>query len=336
MRKVDGLVIVLLGSACLLSACGGGSSSSGGAVASVPVAPAPVVDPSPPYDSFVNPVAKLFKSQIVEVSSTTHADSYTINRNSSGRSVGYDNGGMTIDYRPDEGVYTVSDGNYSTNFTQADKAVDGTPSHPVNYTRYWKEVPSSIVNRDAYDALYLYDKTNQKLSYANIAVWARTRTGTVTPDPSSGFTNIGRFTYGIIGYETLASDMPRTGVAFYSVTATGVHAQDGDRDLPTSDPNYGYSGIIQPAVSLQADFAAGTVTTRIHLNRYARPNPQLDGKGTIGAGTSRFAGVLTSSDPDLKGSFEGGFYGPKAAEIGFTFIATDSRGVTVGAAAGKK
>jgi len=240
MRKVDGLVIVLLGSACLLSACGGGSS--GGAVASVPVAPAPVVDPSPPYDSFANPVAKIFKSQTVEVSKTSHDDSNKIYRNSSGRSVSYDSVGMTIDYRPDEGVYTVSDGNYSSKFTDFNKQVDPTPSSPDNYTSYLKEVPSSIVQKQAYDALIIYDKTNPKLSYANIAVWSRTRAGTVTPDPSSGFTDISRIAYGIIGYETLASDMPRTGLVSYSLTATGIYAQDGDSGLLSSDPNYGYFG----------------------------------------------------------------------------------------------
>jgi hypothetical protein len=120
----------------------------------------------------------------------------------------------------------------------------------------------------------------------------------------------------LTGTETIAGDAPRTGSATYRGIVDGQ----------------GTGRLLGSTGSLTADFAAGTVTTSLSLqtardfdgNPATPLNGSLTGIGAIGAGTSHFGGDLkgTLNGAEAKGTFLGGFYGPKAAEAGYAFSAS--------------
>ena len=321
--------LALAGSACLLSSCGGGGS--GGGVASTPIPPPP--PPSPAYSSLMNPVASIFHTSSTQESIRRYANDWNsvreLNASSSPVSTG-----ITVDYQPANGKYILSDGSSTVEF---DQSHGGTPSYPGGPISYVKPIPSSVVGETDYEHLFIYnDKQPQfTTTYSSIIWWASNRVGTVNPTPSSGLATRYTNRFATIGYETVSSDIPRTGFAGYNGLMVGVYTKNGDISLPPTDPNRGYVASIQGNAIIDVNFATGSVSPRMDIYITDVPTANVTGAGTIGAGTSRFSGTLISANPNTNGTFQGGFYGPRAVEIGYDFLLNHEGGVVTGAVVGK-
>jgi hypothetical protein len=146
------------------------------------------------------------------------------------------------------------------------------------------------------------------LTYLSFGSWSH-------DDSTSG---VSRDTYFLFGSPTVASDMPVSGTASYS---TFVNA-----NIVSIIPGNGES-LLKGSATFTADFGKGTVDTALTLplENFGSPNSKYDGSGTISG--SQFAGDFTTSDDPTfnNGKFAGGFFGPGAKEMGYTF--TLSRGV---------
>ena len=137
-------------------------------------------------------------------------------------------------------------------------------------------------------------------------------------------------TIGVVGLPTDAADMPATGAANYSGTAS-VTIQD---DTAVYD--------LDGTASVEADFAGGSVTTALtdlSGTETVGLNPPddvtdladiaIDGSAITGATFAGGTPALASDTlADLSGlettSLDGGFYGPEADEVGAVFVIDDS------------
>lgn len=140
-----------------------------------------------------------------------------------------------------------------------------------------------------------------QLHYLSYGVWRR---GTDQPDQNS-------VTYFLFGTPTPNTDMPRTGTANYALTASG-HRTGG-------------AGAIGGRGSLTANFGSGQLATQLALfapmlGAYEMPLANIEGTGAITGSGPFFEGALTSSNSQFKGDFKGSFFGPNAAEAGYTFM----------------
>ena len=119
----------------------------------------------------------------------------------------------------------------------------------------------------------------------------------------------------LFGTPTLGADVPRSGTATYAMQGFASGLLSGFEDV------YG---------TLTADFATGTVQNTFMIYNYSGASLgsiyHASGSGSIAAGTPFFSGSLTDADHALTGSFNGGFFGPSAAEAGFTFALSGTEG----------
>jgi hypothetical protein len=142
--------------------------------------------------------------------------------------------------------------------------------------------------------------------------------------------------YHLFGYPTVTSDMPTSGTATYSAAVFGDITSQAQNDPITSFTGSG---------TFTANFGSGTVSTTLTLP-IAFPgstSSTYSGGGAISA--NEFAGQFTSSnDPHFsKGDFAGGFFGPRAQEMGYAFdiyrydmTSPDPQSFVVGAVVGTK
>jgi hypothetical protein len=209
---------------------------------------------------------------------------------------------LTVNYDPAAGTYSLS--SLQTSFASADASIG---QEPANFSYFEKQQTSLVVLKDS--------PSNSRivLNYLSYGLWSKSVASVVSSDGTPSYTPWAGGAF-LLGTETLASDMPRTG----SVTYQGI-VDNSDQSL------LGSTG------SLAANFATGTVTTTLSLrsNLPADLAPvtgrigMLSGSGTIGAATSHFSGDLTGTlnGVDARGSFLGSFFGPNAAEAGYAFSA---------------
>jgi len=111
--------------------------------------------------------------------------------------------------------------------------------------------------------------------------------------------------YFLFGFPTAAADMPTSGAATYKTMFAANYVDFYERT----------QGDIDGTADFSIDFGTGKVATDL-----AMLNHTYSGSGAITA-FSQFAGNFdTSSDPNFSGGgFDGGFYGPAAKEMGYTF-----------------
>lgn len=299
---------------CLIAtACGGG-----GDVASTPPSPAP---PSPPiYDSFVG------LNKNVDLPTTSAATSYTDTgtvRNSVSRDTkgAFGDGNVVIAYNATSQSYTIRDGVRSTSFLPADK--DATPSLGNGQFDTFSRNDSSG-NLVDYLALYRSGSANTasvQLSYLKFAVSFHRD---ISNASSGNATIANRLVLAIGGFQTLASDMPSTGQASYAtfLYAVGIG----------SDTNRAVTGDAQ----LTANFASGSVATSLALRDSASQSiGDFSGTAPFDSSGIHFAGNLTNN-MGTQGTFSGGFFGPQAAEAGYTFRVQTTLGTVDGGVVGRK
>lgn len=131
------------------------------------------------------------------------------------------------------------------------------------------------------------------------------------------------------GVPTIASDVPKTGTATYTVETGATVLSNGVQytALPTSGSTATFS----------ANFATGAITTSVLL-----AGAPVAGGAVQNFGTFNGTGTITSGGPGFTGTFagttgagfSGAFFGPQALEVayGYNFISgtTQAFGVTYG------
>ncbi|MFP5330355.1 MAG: transferrin-binding protein-like solute binding protein [Alphaproteobacteria bacterium] len=205
---------------------------------------------------------------------------------------------VIFSYDAATGKYTISSSSASASFDASGGSRAGqfdkytlTSGTTTDELRLFRNVASSTY-------------TGLRLSYLSYGIWSH----------SDSQTGERELVYFLFGTPTATSDMPRTGSASYNTAVSG-----NIRDIkPTTDGVTEYA--VGGSATFTADFAAGTVGTELTLVR--SDNLALgtySGTGTISA--NQFTGIFSSTNPYFQsGSFMGGFFGPAASEMGYTFF----------------
>lgn len=130
------------------------------------------------------------------------------------------------------------------------------------------------------------------------------------------------------GVQTLASDLPITGIASYNGVMVGIASEAGSPQISTDTSVAGL-------FAATADFTAATVTTDFEFaitGPFVDTFVDLSGTVPITAAASSFGGTvpgistnfITGLQASSPATVEGGFFGPGAAEIGGTVAGTAS------------
>lgn len=223
----------------------------------------------------------------------------------------YDNspaGTATITVTPDyeKGTYTISNLWGSAAFAGVQAQQTPEPGKTVIHL-------DSASGTSPYNRLTLFNNlvagrgTNEptlQFRYLSFGQWVRR-------DSDSSGALRQRYATVLYGAPTALADMPRTGSASYGLWVTGAMAISNGYSL-------GGDG------TLDANFATGRLTTRLNLTGDGSLGAvvsvgRFDGTASLGGSGAGFQGQLTSSSSALTGNFTGSFYGPDAAEVGYTF-----------------
>lgn len=157
------------------------------------------------------------------------------------------------------------------------------------------------------------------LNYMVFGSWSHTE----------GANTIGRLAVG--GQPTIATDMPRTGSATYSVSTGGGAVQGGTiyslngNSSATFSANFGNNSVATSLTLGGTTGALGTTVTQLGT---------FNGTGTISATGPGFTGTLSGNNAN--GVFSGAFFGPQAAEVGYDWVLSGSNFGAVGAVVGAK
>ena len=307
---------------CTLAACGGGGG--GGGISSTPTPPPPQSQPAGPVYSSFTP---LQGQKTIEMSGGTHRQVTTASGpGPTSTTYGtFENSNLWIAYDEATNTYTVSHGGGQRSFGPSTVVSDVLGPSFQSY---------GIVNSDAgwSESLNIYRPNgggptsvgeNPTLTYTTLVAWTRYERLAAGPNSDTELTIM----WGVGGFETVASDMPRTGEARYNGIVVGHYASGTRTDW-----------VLSGWAKLTANFGGGTVLADLGLSIPGQSTLLLDGSGLITG--SRFAGTLTGgfalAEPTFKGPFEGAFFGPQAAEFGLSFSVGDGAGSNViGVAAGK-
>ncbi|TGX54014.1 hypothetical protein E5A73_07750 [Sphingomonas gei] len=146
-----------------------------------------------------------------------------------------------------------------------------------------------------------------------------------------------RITTSVFGYQTVLTDMPKTGTQVYTSSVVGrlVGVEAGGNQIAR----------VGGTVTVSVNFSTGLVDLTFNLNR----TPESGGataafgtftaQGAIPVGQNQFNGSFTNS-ATLSGTLSGGFFGSQGKEVGIAFAASGTVGGgtqrLVGVVVGKK
>jgi hypothetical protein len=284
----------------MLAGCGGGGSS--GPVNSTP---------TPPGASYTK-VADMTGNRTYQ----TAGVQYNVNTAAPGISggVGQNFGsGVTVAYTETAGTYqlTAPDGT-----TVTVGLPDRQPGSTDTNATYQKTTGTTQ------DRINLVIPTSSSitLSYMVVGTWGRVDTAT-----GLGVTRIA-----VGGSPTLASDVPRTGSANYTIGIGGSAALNGViHNLPGNSTG-----------TFSANFGSNTVQTTLNLGGTpigggaVQSFGAFSGSGTISSSGPGFSGTLTGTLAN--GLYSGAFFGPQAAEVGFGYYLNGATFSASGAVLGAK
>jgi hypothetical protein len=282
-------IALALGTACL-AGCG----DSGGGVVSTPV----------PVALFPLNAANTFQTITGTLAYTGTVGPQTV-VNSGGNAVASANGvngrdaTVTFSYDPSSSSYTVTGGGSTASFSAANATT------ATGYASAFAATSGTVSN-----TLLLYGNATPtapateapvQLTYTSFGFFTHT-------DSTSQQTSN---TYFLFGQPTGSTAMPTTGTATYTTTLSASMLQYGTVASQLSR--------LGGTASFSADFASGSVSTAIDLQTAGGfALGSFSGTGTISS--DQFKGSLTSTDSQfLGGGFAGGFNGPTAREMGYTF-----------------
>lgn len=135
--------------------------------------------------------------------------------------------------------------------------------------------------------------------------------------PADGFPGDEVLGATVWGKLTPPGEIPATGTANYSSSIVGWLLRQNQIEQ------------LRGGFNVNVDFASGAITSAVDADIVVfdvNGEPlladltEMTGTGQIVEGANHFRGTLRGvNDPGLEGAFQGGFYGPDAAEIGGTF-----------------
>lgn len=315
LRTVPSVLVILL------TACGGGSGSE---VAFIPPPPPPPGTPTPPPSGgtfswdYAVPVAGARMGVTVNLATGATTGASILGAAS------YDQ----IRVQENRGEYAVWSGHSKWDydipiFATADrgaKPTSGDETNNFDYYRYDSGGQSFELQ------LLRKSATNSRIQLSYLTYGLYSEAG--GPQTARQF-NTGVF---VLGQETAAASMPRTGTGSYSGIVDGYASVGGS----------GYR-LLGSTGTLSANFASGTIATTLSLQGNSdfltgtlgsvHPFGTLDGGGTIASGTSHYSGNLSGFG--MSGQFAGGFFGPTANETGYSFSASGGSDVITGVFVGK-
>lgn len=146
-------------------------------------------------------------------------------------------------------------------------------------------------------------------NYAALGAW-------LIPAAANG-QNVDIYGATVFGKRTPASEVPRTGTATYVASIVGWLTRLGNVEELRGDVSLGVNfGTREIDVNIDADI----VVPGADGNSVFSDIATLEGTAFIASGSSRFGGSLIGDvDPSIRGSIDGSFFGPNAAEVGGTF-----------------
>lgn len=312
--------------ACFLSACGGGGVQSVNSTPTPTATPAstptstPTPTPTPTPTSGTNStLTNLQFSQSFEALGAVNRFTAATSNGATSNRQPQTNGSVQVRYDASTGSYTIANGQLpETSFTSADRSTTDSTSIISTYSK---------TSGTRSDNLALFNpgtgNTKLALTYASYGGWQSTNATGASTDVATTF-----FVYGI---KTAPGDLPTTGMASYKTTLDGLFA--GDSGVYT----------LGGASAIVADFATGTIdfsmtpVGRNIVDGTSKDFGAILGSGTIGSGTSAFAG--TSDAASMNGysaTLRGQFFGPQAAEVGSTFLLSGADGRGSGVIVGRK
>lgn len=308
LTKYSLIAVVLL-----LSACGGGG---GGGISSTP---APTPTPSPTYQTFTDttsnwqiPVTGVYgnRSYVSTASGTTFGPLTTSAKSFSG-------GNVSITYDAATKSYTVTDGSFTSHSYGPDQL--GPPSGVESaYTTYLRGGGTTLSEQ-----LSIYrpegnpKNSEPALSYTTLFMWGQSRY--VSNSDNTETTVTSDVIYGVGGFQTLSSDMPKTGTANYSGAILGTYDKGSTIEAITGQS------------FLEANFATNTVEARISvLSPTISPNISIAGGGSIAG--NKFSGSMSGAG--YSGAYDGAFNGPRAKEMGYSFLLANPDGSRLTGVAG--
>jgi hypothetical protein len=210
--------------------------------------------------------------------------------------------GVTISYDANSGNYTVNGEGLVETFTDSERTSSGyfdtytDPNHPYLHLTLFNNTRVNPAQSGA----------PVQLSYLSFG------RETIDDPIDDSVLGIHWDTYFLFGYPTETSDMPKTGTASYSTAAFASYTT-----LNKGDPITTVTG----TAAFTADFGSGTVSTALTLpfSHDTSTSSTYNGTGTISG--NQFSGQFSTSDDPYFGSgnFDGGFFGPAAKEMGYTF-----------------
>jgi hypothetical protein len=227
-------------------------------------------------------------------------------------------GTLTVAYDAGADSYTVNDGTTSSTFGTSDRNGSDTA-----FQFYLKTLNSTTTSELS---VFKSGSANGRLAltYVTYGVWTTTVRGATTSSFTSHFA--------ASGIQTSAASMPLTGSATYTGVADGAALAAGQTYR-----------LLGSTGTLNANFATGAITTTLAL----RGNPDvtsdaigttnlgtLTGSAAIGAGTNKYSGTITGTG--LSGTLTGAFFGPAAAETGYSFQVSGGGNAAAGVFVGKK
>lgn len=318
----------------LLAACG-----SGGGVNSTPT-PLPPPPPTVTYDSFNALPTQTFQASGVDltVQETRQGNQAPVGSTPTVRQQPY-GGNLSISYNAANGSYTVFDPTINSTFAAGDLITNFVDPSVKGYEKR----TGSINANSTQEFLVVYRSGESTpplpLSYASYFTYQRTN-NVVTGD-NNPLTNSERLTmYGVFGFETLTSDMPRTGNATIYRTY-GI----GELQLPPGVDGASAAGSRNVLSGFQAsfdvNFLSGAINTNMTFQNWNIGNVsqqvQFFGSGAITSSSNRFTGIFAPNSTGYSGTFDGAFFGPQAAEMGYRFfLSNPNGGKAIGAVLGKK
>jgi hypothetical protein len=275
-------------------------SACGGNNDGVAVTPPPAPPPPPPVSGYTR-FADLTGTTVVQTAAIKYSGTIDSFQNFQPQSFG---GGSTITYNAADNSYTVTPvGGTAVTFTQSNLITlsSGVAEYVNGVNRLFFNTPAS---------------GGVALSY--------TRLGSFQTPGTGGRTNIELLVGGV---PTRADDMPRAGAAAYTVAIDGTAVRDGTPITVAGNSS----------ASFNANFATGVIDLALRFGGTSSAAlATANGTGTISSTGSGFAGIFTSGVNITSGSFNGGFFGPQAAEVGFNYSLVGPSFSAVGQGAGVK
>lgn len=301
MRKEAWLPV--LAATALLGGCGGG----GGSGPSVQPAPAP--PPAPP--SGPTSIHDLKRDQSFTALTASSSVSLAVSNAvaSEGSAL---NGTLTVSYNAAAKSYTVTAPGRSQTFTPTDI------QQPIeDYQAVYRKGDGATL-----DILTLVT-----IPYHAYAPTRHVKMGYWQQNTHSNGQQDMLFDVFVFGFDTPASNVPRTGTASFDIDVFGLTTTPGEEGMT-----------FQGEGRFDADFLTGIFSTDTYLTETnlsseggAGGHIKLTGAGKLSSTDNKFSGNIwyDGSDVDMAGTIAGGFFGPSASELGASFSASNANGSTV-------